>query len=168
MAFAEAWNEGTWTKDAALLPARLALGSTMLYHGTSKLRGDGPEQTGQMFHGMGLKPGKFWATATGVAETFAGAAAILGIATRPAALAVLVTQAVAIAKVHAPKGFDIMKGGFEYNLALMGIAAALLLAGPGRVSAHEALETAARGSGGKRLWRAARPSPMVRAILLVK
>ncbi len=30
-----------------------------------------------------------------------------------------------------------MKGGWELNLALMGIAAALLLDGPGLVSAHE-------------------------------
>jgi len=162
------WSEAGWTKEASLLPSRLALGSAMVYHGTSKLRGEGPDQMGQMFEGLGLKPGKFWATATGVAETFAGVAAILGIATRPAALAVLVTQAVAVAKVHAPKGYDIMKGGMEYNVALMAIAAGLLLAGPGRASAHEALETAARGRGAKRLLRTARPNGFLRAILLVK
>jgi putative oxidoreductase len=54
---------------------------------------------------------------------------------RPAALAVLVTQAVAVAKVHAPKGFAAHKGGYEFNLALMAIAGALLLGGPGRYSA---------------------------------
>jgi putative oxidoreductase len=160
--------DSEWAKDAALLPARLALGSSMVYHGTSKLRGEGPQQTGQMFEGLGLKPGTFWATATGVAETFAGIASILGIATRPAALAVLVTQAVAVAKVHASKGYDMMKGGFEYNAALMAIALALLVAGPGRLSAHEALENAARGKGTKGLWRRAKPSGFLRAVLLVK
>jgi putative oxidoreductase len=166
MAFA-AWSDG-WQKDASFVPGRLALGSAMLYHGASKLRGEGPTQTGQMFEGLGLKPGKFWATATGVAEAFAGVAAILGVATRPAALAVLVTQAMAVTKVHKPKGYNIMNGGMEYNLALMAIAAGLLLAGPGRVSAHEALESAARGRGAKGLWRRARPNGLTRAILLVK
>ena len=162
-----AWADG-WGKDASFVPGRLALGASMLYHGTSKLRGDGPTQTGEMFEGLGLKPGKFWATATGVAETFAGVAAILGIATRPAALAVLVTQAMAVSKVHAPKGYDVMQGGMEYNVALMAIAAGLLLAGPGRVSAHEAVENAARGRGARKLWRRARPNALTRAVLLVK
>jgi putative oxidoreductase len=166
MAFA-AWGDG-WGKDASWVPGRLALGSAMIHHGTSKLRGDGPTQTGEMFENLGLKPGKFWATATGIAETFAGTATILGFATRPAALAVLVTQAVAVKTVHWPKGYDILKGGMEYNLALMAIAAGLLLAGPGRVSAHEAIETAARGKGAKKLWRRARPNRLTRAILLVK
>ena len=115
MALAGFMNGG-WTKDASLVPARLALGSSMLYHGASKLRGDGPRQAGEMFESLGLKPGRFWATATGAAEAFAGAAALLGIATRPAALAVLVTQAVAVAKVHRAKGYDVTGGGMEYNL----------------------------------------------------
>jgi putative oxidoreductase len=89
-----------------------------------------------MFESMGLRPGRPLAVATGLAESFAGAAAILGIATRPAALAVLVTQAVAIWKVHSPKGFSVLAGGMEYNLALMAIAAGLLVEGPRAVSLH--------------------------------
>ena len=95
MAFATTWNDRS--RDAASIPARLALGAAMVYHGTSKLRGQGPDKTGQMFEQLGIQPGRAWAVATGVAETFAGVAAVLGIATRPAALAVLVTQAVAVA-----------------------------------------------------------------------
>jgi putative oxidoreductase len=171
MALAMTWGTG-WQKDASLVPPRLALGAAMLYHGAAKLRGDGPAQTGAMFEGLGIKPGRFWATATGVAEAFAGVASILGIATRPAALAVLVTQGMAVAKVHAPKGYDIMAGGMEYNLALMAIAAGLLLTGPGRLSAHEAVEDAVRrrgrGGGARKLWRRARPDAVTRAVLLVK
>ena len=95
-------------------------------------------------------------------------AAVLGLATRPAALAVLVTQAIAVAKVHKPKGYNIMQGGMEYNLALMAIAAGLLIAGPGRVSAHEALEHAVEGSGARRLWRRAQPTRLSRAVRFVK
>ena len=165
MTHATTWSDRA--KDAALIPARFALGSTMLYHGTAKLRGEGPQQTGQMFEGLGLKPGKAFAIATGLAETFAGAAAVLGIATRPAALAVLVTQAMAISKVHAPRGFDVMKGGMEFNLALIAIAAGLLLAGPGRISAHELLEHGVEGRGARGLWRKARPSGLSRAVRLL-
>src|SRR5438270_10568021 len=105
-------------KELALLPGRMAIGATMLVHGTAKLSAEGAEQHGQMFDQMGLKPGKPLAVATGLAEAFAGVSALLGLWTRPAALAVLITQGVAIAKVHASKGFNIMKGGYEYNLAL--------------------------------------------------
>jgi len=166
MAFATTWNDRAM--DASFVPVRLALGSAMVYHGASKLRGEGPAQTGQMFEQLGIKPGKAWAIATGIAEAFAGVASILGILTRPAALAVLVTQAVAVARIHSKKGYDVMQGGMEYNLALMAIATGLLLAGPGRVSAHEVLEHAVEGHGGKRLWRRVRPSPLVRAVRWVR
>ena len=119
----------------------------MLYHGLSKLRGDGLQQTAQMMESLGLRPGRVMAVATGLAESFAGAAAILGIATRPAALAVLVTQGVAIRKVHAPKGYDVMHGGMEYNLALVAMALQLLVGTPGAVSGHRLAKRAAHRRG---------------------
>jgi len=155
-------------KDAALLPLRAALGSTMIYHGISKLKQERREQTGQMFEQIGLRPGKPLAVATGAAEVFAGIASVLGFLTRPAALAVLVTQAVAIAKVHRKKGFDFTKGGFEYNLALIAMALGLLITGPGGFSLHEQLEHLAEGRGPRRLLRKARPSPLLRALRLIK
>lgn len=155
-------------REAALVAPRAALGASMMFHGLGKLRGDAPRKSGEMFEQLGLTPGKPLAVATGLAEVFAGGAAILGILTRPAALAVLVTQAVAIAKVHKPKGFDITKGGFEYNLALMAIAAGLLIAGPGIFSAHEGIERLAEGRGARRYLRRARPNGLLRLIKLLK
>jgi putative oxidoreductase len=166
MAFATTWNDRA--KEASFVPVRLALGSAMVYHGASKLRGEGPAQTGQMFEQLGIKRGRSWAIATGVAEALAGVAAILGVFTRPAALAVLVTQSVAVARVHAKKGYDFTQGGMEYNLALMAIAAGLLVAGPGRISAHEFLEHAVEGRGGRGLWRRARPTRLSRALRMVR
>jgi putative oxidoreductase len=128
------------TRDLGVVPARAALGATMLYHGAAKLRGEGAQQTAGMMEQLGFRPGRPWALATGLAEVFAGATAILGIGTRLGALAVLATQAVAIAKVHRGKGFSNLAGGYEFNLALMAVAASLLLAGPGRYSAHELVE----------------------------
>jgi putative oxidoreductase len=155
-------------KDAGFLPIRAALGGTMIYHGLGKLKEERREPAGQMFEQVGLRPGKPLAVATGAAELFAGIATVLGFLTRPAALAVLITQAVAIAKVHGKKGFDVTQGGFEYNLALMAIAAGLLIAGPGTFSLHEQLECLAEGRGPKRLLRKARPSPLLLALKLVK
>ncbi len=160
------WERGREVMD---LPVRLALGGAMLYHGVSKLRGEGPRQTGEMFESMGIRPGRFWAVATGAAESFAGLAAVLGIATRPAALAVLITQAMAIAKVHAPKGYAASAGGYEYNLALMAIALGLLVGGPGSLSAHHAVARAMRGSPRTGRWwrRMAAPGRAERALALL-
>ena len=156
-------------KDAGFIPVRAALGGTMIYHGLSKLKEEeNRQQTGQMFEQVGIRPGRPLAIATGIAEVFAGVASVLGVLTRPAALAVLVTQGVAIAKVHAKKGFDFTEGGFEFNLMLMAIAAGLLLAGPGLFSVHEQLEHLAEGRGAKRVFRRVRPNPLLRAIKLVK
>jgi putative oxidoreductase len=153
-------------EDAALLPVRAALGSSMVFHGIGKLKA--AEETGQIFHGVGIRPGKPWALATGVVEVFAGVGAILGIWTRPAALAVLATQAVAMWKVHLSKGYDLTKGGYEYNLALMAIATALLVAGPGKISAHEGLEHLLEGRGPKRILKRVRPSPLLRLLKIIK
>ena len=156
-------------KALSTLPVRAALGASMIYHGYGKLAGSGPEQAGALMENqVGVTPGKSWAVATGIAEVFAGASAVLGLWTRPAAIAVLVTQGVALAKVHAKNGYDITKGGYEYNLALMAIAVGMLTAGPGTVSTHELLERAAEGRGARRLFRKARPSPLLRLIKLLK
>src|SRR5207253_10045420 len=97
-----------------------------------------------------------------------GFASLLGFLTRPAALAVLVTQLVAIAKVNGKKGFDITKGGFEYNLVLIAIAVGLLVSGPGGFSLHEVLEHLAEGRGPRRMLRKFRPSPLLRVLKPVK
>ncbi|MGE5048436.1 MAG: DoxX family protein [Deltaproteobacteria bacterium] len=168
MALAVEWNGARLRKELALIPPRAALGASMVYHGLGKLRGQGPEQVGGWFESLGIKPGKHLALATGIAEVFAGAAAIAGLWTRPAALAVLVTQAVALGKVHGKNGFDITKGGFEYNVALMCIAATLLVAGPGLFSAHEGVERLVEGRGARKFLRKARPSPLLRLVKLLK
>jgi putative oxidoreductase len=168
MALAVEWNGARLRKEAALIPPRAALGASMVYHGLGKLRGEGPQQVGGWFESIGLKPGKKLAKATGIAEVFAGAAAIAGLWTRPAALAVLVTQAVALGKVHRKNGYDITKGGFEYNVALMCIAGALLVAGPGLFSAHEGVERLVQGRGLKKWVREADPPLLLRLVKLLK
>ena len=40
----------------------------------------------------------------------------------------------AIVHVHLPNGFDISKGGYEYNLAIIIMCACLVLGGPGPIA----------------------------------
>jgi putative oxidoreductase len=137
-------------KSAALLPPRLSLGSTMIFHGLSKLKKEGIAQHASMFEQLGFKPGKPWVIALGLTEVISGVSAILGVATRLTALAVLATQAIAIRKVHAPKGFSNLEGGYEFNLALVSTALALLLRGPGTLSVHGLLENRVKRRGPRR------------------
>ncbi len=153
-------------KELSLVPPRGALGATMLYHGASKLRGEGLQQSAPWFESMGFRPGTRWAMLTGLAEVVGGATAILGIGTRLGALAVLATQGVAVWKVHAGKGFSNMAGGYEFNLLLMAAALGLLLSGPGTLSAHEVVERRLEGPAG---WlRRVRPKRSVRIAKLLK
>jgi putative oxidoreductase len=154
--------------NLALLSPRLAIGATMLYHGTGMLTPEGTTETGQLFESVGLRPGRQLAIMTGVAEWISGALALAGVGTRLAALAVLAIQTIAITNVRGAKGYDIRKGGYEYNAALITMALALLVRGPGGFSLHEWLERRVEGRRPRRLFRRARPSPLLRAVKLLQ
>jgi len=148
----------------AIAPARAALGATMAYHGISKLTPKGIEQQAGAFEKMGFKPGKPFVAGLGALELAAGISTIFGIGTRLAALAIIGSQAVAIAKVHAPKGFAMTKGGFEFNLALIAIAAGMLIAGPGDAALAHVLERKAIGRSRSRMIARRRRPMLMRAI----
>jgi putative oxidoreductase len=136
---------GLTGKDLGLVPVRMSIGATMLYHGTKKLRGDGAAQTAAFFEQLGFRPGRTWGALAGLAEVVAGATTLLGIGTRIGALAVIATQGMAIAKVHRGKGFDSTAGGWEFNALLVAAAIGLLVSGPGTASVHEAVERRLQG-----------------------
>jgi len=120
-----------WSAHAAL-PLRLALGVIFLVHGAQKLfgvfGGHGLAGTADYFAGLGLVPGMVWATVIGLVELLGGAALILGVLTRWAALGV--EMLVALLWVHLPSGFMAAQGGIEFPLALLGGLVSLLLSGP--------------------------------------
>jgi putative oxidoreductase len=152
--------------SAASLPHRLSLGSSMAFHGWSKLKPGAAGQMAGFYEQMGFRPGSRWVRALGLTELLAGVSALLGVGTRLAALGVLATQAVAISKVHAPKGFDVQKGGYEFNLALIGMALGLLLGGPGQASLAGALARARKPARrGLRLRAPRRRAPRLLALL---
>src|SRR5438552_5041347 len=124
--------------DLGLLALRLVLGAVFLAHGAQKsfgaFGGPGFEGAAGFIGSMGLRPARFWTGLAVGGELIAGALYVLGLLTPLAGLLVLATMAVAIAKVHGPKGFFVQNGGYEYNLVLIIAAVALALAGPGTYS----------------------------------
>ena len=124
--------------NLGLLALRVTLGLVFLGHGAQKSFGafGGPGFTGAtgFIGSLGFRPARFWAGLAVGGELLAGALYLLGLFTPLAGLLVLGTMGVAIAKVHAPKGFFVQNGGYEYNLVLIIAAVALTLAGPGTYS----------------------------------
>ena len=125
------------------LVVRLGLGVIFFAHGAQKVfgwfGGRGLSATIAGFRQMNIPP-----AATVLAafiECFGGLAVLVGFLTRPAALGLIAVMLVAIAKVHAAHGFFLNwsmtpgKGhGFEFNLALLAMALAILIGGGGVLS----------------------------------
>jgi putative oxidoreductase len=124
--------------DLGVLALRLALGAVFLAHGAQKAFGafGGPGFQGAtgFIGSMGFRPARFWTALAVGGELVAGVLFLLGLLTSLAGLLVLGTMAVAIAKVHGPKGFFVQNGGYEYNLVLIIAALAVAAMGPGRFS----------------------------------
>ena len=131
-------------RDVALLGARLVLGGYLAVHGAQKLfgwfGGYGLVATGEFFATkLGLQPGYLMALLAGLVELVGGGLLVLGLLTRPAALAVVVLMAVTIFSVHLPLGFFWQDGGFEYPLMWGLIALAIFFRGGGPLSLDHAI-----------------------------
>jgi putative oxidoreductase len=130
-------------EDIALLVLRLVLGGVFVAHGAQKLFGSfgrpGIEGAAGFHDQLGIKPGKPTAILAGLAEFVGGILIIAGFLTPLAALALIVVMIVAILKVHLRHGFFAASGGYEFNLVLIAVAVALLLAGSGAFSIDAAL-----------------------------
>jgi putative oxidoreductase len=121
--------------DIALLLVRIVVGVIFAAHGAQKLFG--------AFGGMGLaKTVEMMSANMGgvlpylvvIGEFFGGVGLIFGFLSRFSAAALIVIMIGAIAMVHGKNGFFSSGGGFEYNLALIGLLLPILLCGPGRFS----------------------------------
>jgi len=127
--------------DALVL--RLVAGAIFIAHGAQKLfgwfGGGGLEGTGQWMASIGLEPGYLMALLAGGAEFFGGLLLVVGLLTRPAALACAFTMLVATVVVHLDNGFFARSGGYEFSLALLAMSVALVLRGAGSWSVDEQL-----------------------------
>ena len=126
--------------NAGLLIIRLVFGLVMAAHGAQKLFG--------AFGGLGLTAmvqpppngmGPLGYPVT-IGEFFGGLGLVVGFLTRFSAASLIVIMLGAIGLVHGQHGFflgrsptdTLATAGFEYNLALIGLLAPILIAGPGR------------------------------------
>lgn len=67
----------------------------------------------------------------GLGELLGGIFFAAGIFMPLASILIIGTMIVAIIRVSAKNGFDITKGGYEYNLAIIAAAFGIFLTGPG-------------------------------------
>jgi len=122
----------------AALALRIPVGLILSAHGAQKLfgwfGGGGLQGTAQWLSSIGLEPGLLMALLAGGAEFFGGLALIVGLLTRPAALAAAFTMLVAIFSVHISNGLFMANGGYEFALSLLAASVALMLQGAGRLS----------------------------------
>ena len=126
-----------------LLILRLALGLIIAAHGAQKLFGwwGGTGMTGWTgaMTRMRIRPAVAWAWMSALAEFGGGLLVVLGFLNPLGSFALAGSMLVAIALVHWPKGFWTTKGGYEFNLLIIGAAAAVAIAGPGAYSLDSAL-----------------------------
>jgi putative oxidoreductase len=121
---------GGMAVDIALLVPRVSAGLIFAAHGSQKLLGafDGPGLS-NVVDMMG--PIGYPVT---IGEFFGGLGLVVGFLCRFSAASLIVIMIGAIATVHGEKGFFLQNGGFEYNLALIGLLVPVLIAGPGKIA----------------------------------
>ena len=122
-------------RDAALLGARLLLGSYMGIHASQKLfglfHGPGLDGIGQVFEKNGLTPGREMAMAAAATEIAGGVLTITGIADPAGPLAVAGAMSVAAAH-NREGGLMAARNGVELPVAYATLALTLAAAGPGK------------------------------------
>jgi putative oxidoreductase len=128
MKFASAATPNQTAVDVSLLIIRVIVGTIMAAHGSQKVFGafGGPGLTAiaEMMGPVGYL--------VAIGEFFGGLGMMVGFLSRFSAAANIVIMLGAIAMVHGKNGFFQSASGFEYNLALIGLLAPILIAGPGR------------------------------------
>jgi putative oxidoreductase len=129
-------------RDAALLGARLLLGSYMGIHASQKLfgkfHGPGLDGISQVFEKNGLSPGREMALAAAATEIAGGVLTITGIADPAGPLAVAGAMSVAAAH-NREGGLMAARGGVELPVAYVTLALTLAATGPGKYKLGPAL-----------------------------
>lgn len=121
--------------DLGLLMLRVIAGLTLAAHGYQKFFSGGRiAGTGRWFDSMGMRPGRLHAVAAATAEVGAGLLFAAGAFTSLAGAAFVALMLVAGYTVHRGNGFFSVRSGWEYNLILATIGAAVGTTGAGAYS----------------------------------
>ncbi len=131
--------------DLSLLVVRVIAGVIFAAHGAQKLFGafGGPGLTATVDMMGSL------AYPVSVGEFFGGLGLIVGFLCRFSSASLIVIMLGAIGMVHGKNGFFLQQGGFEYNLALIGLLVPTLIAGPGRYAVGRFLPLPRSGQTGR-------------------
>ena len=117
-------------QPAVPLLLRVVLGAIFVAHGFQKISSDMREFTHTVGH-LGFPMPVLFAWAAALSEFLGGICVLVGLFTRWAALAIAVVMTVAVTQVHLHQG---LLQGYEYPLALLAIAIAIVLTGAGPAS----------------------------------
>ncbi len=118
---------------------RAVVGLIFVAHGAEKLFGEGFDVVASMMEGLGIPAPSLAAVALILVELLGGAALILGLFTRLAAVPLAFSMLVATLLVHLPNGFFSSSGGIEYTLLLTVACVALAMTGPGEAALDRVL-----------------------------
>lgn len=122
---------GPWT----LSLLRFLAGSSMAMHGWVHINADMAD-TAAYFEGEGFSPGLFWAWAVTLTELIGGMCLALGLATRLAAVPILLFLITAVF-YHSKNGFYWDQGGFEYPLMWAAVVLVFVIKGGGKASVDQ-------------------------------
>ena len=117
---------------------RIVTGIVFTAHGAQKVFVFGLAGIAEGFAKMGVPMASVMGPFIGLLELLAGIALIIGLLTRLAALGLAFDMLGAIALVHGAAGF-FLPTGYEFALTLLAANVALVLAGPGALSADRAI-----------------------------
>ena len=124
--------------SAGLLILRIALGGLFFVHGAQKLfgwfGGHGLAGHAGFMESLGVRPARLMGLVSALGEFFGGSGVLFGFLTPIAAAGLIGSMAVAIIKVHWPRGFFNHDGGIEFPLILAVTAFVIGLIGAGRFS----------------------------------
>lgn len=122
----------------ALLIIRVMVGLTLVAHGSQKLfgwfGGSGYAKLQKGFEAQGYRPVQLWTGLVILGEIGGGLSLAFGFLTPLGAAGIFGAMFMAIATVHWKNGFFNGKRGIEFPLALLTIATAIGIAGPGPLS----------------------------------